>query len=174
MRFLTLTLDSKLYSSEESLMKISYFFNRFCKELRRRKFKFQFFKIIELTTRGIAHVHCLISCFIPFEIVKEIWYKITGSFVVFIKCIPNKEILSKYLLKYLSKSINTNSNYLFYLLSKRRYSFSQNLFIKVETISEFLFSNKFFYSLDEIKTYVNNKHFYLFFGKNHFKIHFIT
>lgn len=174
MRFLTLTLSTSLYTPEQSLCNISKFFNLFCKELRRRKYKFQFFKIIEFTKKDIAHIHALISCYIPYDVIQSVWMNITHCNVVFIKKILNKDMLNRYLLKYLSKSISSFSNYLFYLLSKRRYSFSQFLFDKVETLQEYIFSNKFFNSKDEIMVYVKNLYLDKFFDESYFKIHFIT
>ncbi len=174
MRFLTLTLSTNDFSPEEALTKISYFFNRLCKELRRRGFKFQFFKIIELTKRHQAHIHALISCYIDVNIIRSIWKSLTGSYQVFIKAMLDKPMMIQYLIKYLTKSVNNYANYLFYLLSKRRYSFSQFLFQKVETLKEFIFSNKFFFSLVEIIPYVKNLYLDKFFDTNYFKIHFIT
>ena len=43
-----------------------------------------------------------------------------------------------------------------------------------ETLQEYIFSNKFFNSKDEIMVYVKNLYLDKFFDSNYFKIHFIT
>jgi hypothetical protein len=138
LRFLTLTLSTNQYTPEQALERISGFCNDFCHRLRDRKYKFQFFKIIELTKNNQAHLHILINCFIPKDIVTKIWKDITGSYITDIRAIPNKQKAVDYLLKYMTKAINSTANYLFFLLRKRRYSYSQNFFLDTAESEKFI------------------------------------
>lgn len=127
-RFLTLTLSTKDYSPEESICKISEFFNLWVKFMRYRGFKFQYFKIIEFTKKDVAHLHILVNAFLPGLVVQQCWKQITGSYIYKIKKPENKEHTINYLLKYITKANNDFAQIFFYLYQKRRYSYSQNFF----------------------------------------------
>lgn len=163
LRFLTLTLSSKDYTPEQSLEKISSYFNLFVKLLRYRGFKFQYFKIIEFTKNNIAHLHILVNCFLPFNIVKTLWQSITGSSIVYIEKIKSQQSAINYLFKYMQKAISSTSNYLFYLMNKRRYSYSENFFLPAENEIPFIQSRLYFYSEFDIISVVN-KYFSLYFS----------
>lgn len=146
LRFLTLTLSTKQYSSEESLFKISEFVNLWVKYMRYRGFSFQYFKIIEFTKNQQAHVHILVNCFLPLTVALNVWHFITGSYIGWIKLIKNKSIAISYILKYMTKAVGTDSNHLFYLLAKRRYSYSQSFFLPVIYKTLYTLSRIYFYS----------------------------
>lgn len=145
LRFITLTLSTKDYSPEKSLDVISKYFNLFVKHLRYKGFKFQYFKIIEFTKNGIAHVHALVNCYIDYYLIKDIWKHISGNDIVFIQLVKNKQIAINYLFKYMQKAISSSSNYLFYLMNKRRYSYSQSFFNKADIVLPFIQSRVHFF-----------------------------
>lgn len=126
-RFLTLTLDRKLYSNEEGLIRMNYMFNLFWKRFKDNKMRFSYFKIHEFTKKGMIHYHILINRYLDKELVQKYWKDISGSTIEKIKDIPSKAILGLYLSKYLSKTLNELHNEYFYLFQKRRYSYSQQL-----------------------------------------------
>lgn len=126
-RFLTLTLDRKLYTNDIAIQKMNYFFNLFWKRFKDNNQRFSYFKIVEFTKNGMIHLHILINKFIKINEIKSVWKDITGSFIVFVSDIKNKGMLSLYLSKYLSKSSDKKHNEYFYLNKKRRYSYSQQL-----------------------------------------------
>lgn len=163
LRFLTLTLSTKQYTPEESLIKISSFVNLWVKFMRYRGFNFQYFKIIEFTKNQQAHVHILVNCFLPLTVALNVWKQITGSYVGWIKLIKNKNVAISYILKYITKSVNTTFNHLFYLFMKRRYSYSRGFFLPViyktlYTLSGIYFSDeRSFYDL--ARKYFKNTRF---------------
>jgi predicted RNA-binding protein with RPS1 domain len=126
-RFLTLTLDRKLYSNEIAIQKMNYFFNLFWKRFKDNNQRFSYFKIVEFTKNGMIHLHILINKYLKINEIRDVWRSITGSFMVWIVDIKNKGMLSLYLSKYLSKSSNKKHNEYFYLNKTRRYSYSQQL-----------------------------------------------
>lgn len=154
-RFLTLTLSTEQYTPEQSVDKISYFFNLFVKYMRYRGFKFQYFKIIELTKNHVAHIHALVTAYLPKDIIQEVWKNITGSYITHIEFIYNKEHALKYVLKYMSKSIDYIQNKLFYLLRKRRISFSQSIFLEKLMKSGFILSHTSLWAINDELLEVN-------------------
>jgi len=147
LRFLTLTLSTVDFTPEQALNNISSFFNDFCHRLRDRGYKFQFFKIIELSKKDQAHLHVLINCFIPRITVLMLWKSITGSYIVDIRAVNSHEKAVEYLTKYMTKSISAISNYLFFIMRKRRFSCSQNFFSEI--LKELKFSKSFIHFFDE-------------------------
>lgn len=167
MGFLTLTLDTKLYTEEQSVSFISGFFNLLVKLLRYRGFKFQYFKMIELTKNHQAHIHALISTFIDRKILVELWKQITGSFIVDIRCPKSKKHVVNYVLKYITKSTDEYQNYIFYILSRRRYSYSQNFFLPDDEQRPFVKVNAYWNYENE---YLNCVHSYFKLKYNHYKL----
>lgn len=155
LRFLTLTLSTNDYTPEESLSKISEMFNDFCHRLRHLGYKFQFFKIIELTKHHQAHLHILINCFLPRVTVLMLWKSITGSYMVDIREVKSHKKAVEYLTKYMTKTVSAMSNYLFFIMRKRRYSCSQNFFSEVLKIEKFIRSFVYFYDDKDFSILLN-------------------
>lgn len=168
LRFLTLTLSTEMYSQEESVDKISQQFNLLVKFLRYRGYKFQYFKVIELTKKGQAHIHAFVTQYIDINHIRECWKFITGSYIVDIKNVKDDEFAKSYLLKYFTKSSNQKYGYLFYLLRKRRFSYSQSMFLPGYEEPPFLKSNITFDNDNDLFHYVN-----VFFDKRFFNSAFL-
>jgi hypothetical protein len=126
-RFLTLTLDRKLYTNDEALIKMNYFFALFWKRFKDDNQRFSYFKIHEFTKKGMIHYHVLINRYLKKNEIDDHWKSITGSTFTYICDINSIGLLSWYLAKYLSKSATKEHNEYFYLNKKRRYSYSQQL-----------------------------------------------
>ncbi len=168
LRFLTLTLSTEMYSREESIDKISEQFNLLVKFLRYRGYKFQYFKVIELTKKGQAHIHAFVTQYINVEHIRECWLHITGSYIVNIKNVVNDDLAKFYLIKYFTKSTNQKYGYLFYLLRKRRYSYSQSMFLPGFEEPPFFKSCISFENDNDLFHYVN-----FFFKRRFFNYHFL-
>lgn len=162
LRFLTVTLDVSKYTPESSLEKISEMFNMLVKYLRYRGFKFQYFKIIELTKQNIAHVHALINCYLPKSVLSVCWFAISQSYIVDIVKIHNAKMALFYITKYISKTMNYFANKLFYFLRKRRYSYSQSFFLPNEKEPPFILSRCYFFDDFDLFSVVNH----------YFRLHF--
>ena len=145
LRFLTLTFDTKQYSPEQTYELGSHYFNLFIKYLKYYNFKFQYFKVLEFTKQHYAHYHVILDCFIPIHLIKRLWQKITGSFIVFIKPVRSAKKLISYLLYYLTKVSSFDLNKIFYQYSLRRYSYSRHFFL-FPIIKNNWIDTKIFYS----------------------------
>jgi len=170
-RFLTLTLSTKDYSNEQALEKISYFFNLFVKLLRYRGYKFQYFKMLEFTKNNQVHIHALVSAYLDIRVVSLVWKSITGSYICDIRRPSNLKHTINYVLKYISKSLNYDTNKLFFLLHKRRYSYSQNFFLPTFPEQKFKQSWKYWNDESEFKFCVN--HFFELYFDNFALMKFI-
>lgn len=173
LRFLTLTLSDKYFSPTTSINKISEFFNTFCKLLRYRGYKFDYFKIIEMTKNNISHIHVLIDCYIPQPLISALWRQITKSYITKILFIHNTKQVFQYVSKYITKTINQFSNLLFFFYSKRRYSASKNFFLKTEILEKFKMTGIKFYNIDDFEN-ILHKFFSSFIQYNFIKFTYFT
>jgi hypothetical protein len=156
LRFLTLTLSTEKYTPEQSVLQISALFNDFVHRMRDRGFRFQYFKIVELTKKHEAHLHVLVNCYMDKDIVKDVWERVTDCYVKCIEEVKNKEKAVEYLVKYMTKAVNSSANYLFFLLCRRRYSYSQSFFAEMEKVEKFIKSFIHFYD-EEVFMHLLNK-----------------
>jgi hypothetical protein len=80
-------------------------FNKF-REYLRRKYKTapKFICVVELTQRGVPHLHILLDRFIPQRWISTVWSKLGGGRIVFIKQVTVQNV-AKYLSKYLTKEL---------------------------------------------------------------------
>lgn len=144
-RFLTLTFDTKQYTPDDTYKLGSEYFHRFIKYLKYHNFKFQYFKVLEFTKSGLAHYHVLLDCYIPVSIIKNIWFQITGSYIVFIKKVRSVKKIISYILIYMTKVSDFVNNQIFYLNRLRRYSYSRFFFLRKQ-IQKKIIDTSIFYS----------------------------
>lgn len=104
--FLTLTLDPSKVTNEK--LQIPYLrkcFNKFREYLRRRYgVAPKFICVVELTQRGVPHLHILLDRFVPQRWISTVWSKLGGGRIVFIKQVKVQNV-AKYLSKYLTKEL---------------------------------------------------------------------
>jgi len=130
-RFLTLTLDPRHCSREDSIPYVRKCFDKFRTYLKRRyKGTISYITVVELQKSGYAHLHILIDRFIEQSWISEAWQAVGGGKIVFITQVDLHRI-APYLSKYLTKDLllgETEKKY-------RRYTTSRNirLFVKTKT-----------------------------------------
>jgi predicted RNA-binding protein with RPS1 domain len=168
-RFLTLTLDFKKYTAIESINKIHHFFELLRKRLKYEGYDFEYFKIIELQKNNIAHIHAIVNQYIPNDLIIKHWKEITNSFIVKIIKVDSLGKLSVYLLKYLSKNINSYHTELFYFTGKRRFSYSKKLGMEKPEKKSYIDTNIYWNNCtdftDKIKLFLLNEFGMIFTGK---------
>ncbi len=104
-RFLTLTLDPRYTSSEESIKYIRECWRKFRVYLKRRTGKsIDFIAVVELHKSGYAHLHILIDRYIPQQWIQSSWQAVGGGRFVNIKHVDVHRIAA-YLSKYLTKEV---------------------------------------------------------------------
>lgn len=135
-RFLTLTLKPKFDNTYHEITYIKKTFNNLIYNLKKNNIKFNYFYILEFTKKNQPHLHIFIDKYVNINIIREHWAKWTKSPQMEIKKVTNRNKTIKYLIKYLSKTINNKNNKTYYLNSKRRYSYSRNFLKKITKIEE--------------------------------------
>lgn len=166
-RFLTVTLSTKDYTSDESLQYISGYFNLLVKYLRYRGFVFQYFKMIEFTKNNQAHIHAIVNCYLPLTIVRHCWKEITDSYECHITRPESPQHVINYILFYITKQNNMQLNKSCFFLMKRRYSYSQLFFLPLVIQKPFLRSFRYWNDTKEFINCVN----YFFMNKfNNYKL----
>lgn len=107
-RFMTLTLDpKKLEGSEDSITYLRGCFSKFRVYLGRRYEVVSFVAIVELQKSGLAHLHVLVSCFIPQAWISESWQAVGGGRIVDIRFVDIHNVAA-YLTKYVTKEVLTS------------------------------------------------------------------
>jgi len=104
--FLTLTLDpKKLDHPKDYVPHLRLTFNAF-REYLRRKFGEAptFICILEFTQKGVPHLHVLLDRYVEQHWISEVWDKLGGGRIVFIKQVEVKRV-ARYLSKYLTKDM---------------------------------------------------------------------
>jgi hypothetical protein len=128
-RFLTLTLDPRHCSAEESVEYIKECWSKFRIYLGRLYGKsISFIWILELQKSGYAHLHILVDRYIHFAWIQESWQAVGGGRFVNIKLVDIHSVTA-YLSKYLTKEVILAD----YRPGTRRYSTSRSikLFVRV-------------------------------------------
>lgn len=127
-RFLTITMSEHYGTADQCIQDINYLFNKFHKRFKKTKYNFTYFKVLEFTKRGFPHFHIFIDKYIPKQLIADIWKEYTSNYIVDITRVTTKSKLTSYLLKYFTKSTEWDSNKLYYLNRKRRFSYSRLFF----------------------------------------------
>lgn len=127
---LTLTLDPSSIPSEylgeiNSTGKyITYLFNRYIGTLKSKMKKpIKYVWVKEFQKNGNAHLHILLSTFLPIKYLRSEWVRIGGGHVMDIQQVKNIEAVAVYVTRYLTKMANTSENF---LVGERRYSISHS------------------------------------------------
>jgi len=103
--FLTLTLRLNEKNLAENWKILAKSWDILLKRLRRKFGKVRYFRTVELTKKGMPHIHALIDCYLPQKELQDIWNEITGdSFIARFEKV--RYSCAGYVLKYLSKSQN--------------------------------------------------------------------
>lgn len=106
-RFMSLTLDpSKIDSSKDTVSYLRECFAKFRVYLGRRfgKKAVSFISIVELHKSGIAHLHVLVSLYIPQDWISKNWQAVGGGEIVDIRLVDIHRVAA-YLSKYVTKQL---------------------------------------------------------------------
>jgi len=120
-RLMTLTLDPKRVRGE------SYFFiqqvwRKFRVYMYRQFKKVSFIWVVEAQKNGMAHLHVLVSCYIPQNWISKTWEKLGGGKIVDIRYVDVQRVRA-YLAKYLGKDWHNHK----IPKGKRRYGSSRDI-----------------------------------------------
>lgn len=104
-RFLTLTLDpSRAPEPDESVQYIRECFNKLRTYLKRfMGARVHYITVLELQKSGMAHLHVLLGCYIPKEVIDRAWTAVGGGFT-WMKYVDVHRV-SAYMSKYLTKDL---------------------------------------------------------------------
>jgi hypothetical protein len=130
-RFFTLTTINS-YDTKNDLLFIEKCWRKLIKKLQLSYPDIKFFRIIELGHKNkMVHIHGLWNIYIDFIELSKLWQSISGAFRVNVKSVFNQDGAIEYLGKYLVKTFNNQEeNELFFILKKRKFSYSKNLLSK--------------------------------------------
>lgn len=125
-RMMTLTyLNDETNTPRDIIKNYASDWNKFILYLKRMKYAFNYFKVIEFTQREAVHYHVLIDIKIPKGKIKSAWHKATkNSYICDITPPRKHQDAIDYALKYVTKSFNGNQE-MFIAFRIRRYSFSR-------------------------------------------------
>lgn len=122
-RFLTLTLDPRTCTAQESIDYIRKCWNKFRTYLKRKfSVSVSFISIMELQKSGYAHLHILIDRYIHQPWISAAWQAIGGGKIVFITQVDIHRIAG-YLSKYLTKELLLGG----FKRNQRRYTTSRDI-----------------------------------------------
>ena len=126
-RMLTLTTVNTYDNTNDMLVKITKMFNSFLPSFKRSYKYIKYIRVLEVGKKGMVHFHILVNQDVNKEIVSRLWTRVGGGHIIDISDKISHQKALNYVLKYISKqSDNENLNNSFFLLQKRRYSFSRN------------------------------------------------
>jgi hypothetical protein len=104
-RMMTLTLDPKKCTVEDSVSYLRDCFSKFRVALLRRFGKsLSFIAVVELQKSGMAHLHVLIGVYLPQEWISTAWQAVGGGKIVHIRFVDVHRI-NAYLTKYVTKDL---------------------------------------------------------------------
>ena len=127
-KFLTLTLNPRSCSPEQSIDYIRECWNKFRTTLKRKyKKPLSFIGVLELQKSGYAHLHVLLDRFISQKWISTSWQAIGGGKIVFIETVDVHRI-GAYLSKYLTKALLVTET----KTRQRRYTTSRDIHLFVK------------------------------------------
>lgn len=127
-RFLTLTLDPRTCTPEESTTYIRQCWNKFRTYLKRKhRISISFITILEFQKNGYAHLHILVDRYINHAWIKSAWQGVGGGRIVHITQVDLHRVAG-YLSKYLTKDLLTNG----FKARQRRYTTSRDIILFVK------------------------------------------
>src|SRR6185503_9681322 len=126
--FYTVTIWTNWYTQERAAQTINTNFGKLIQYFRRQYGSaFEFFKVLEFTKKGYAHLHFVSDLQVPESELSKKWKTYTRSYIVKKIEINSLAFLKYYLTKYLTKSCSTEAlNNWYWKFKKRRFSFSRN------------------------------------------------
>jgi hypothetical protein len=104
--FLTLTLDpKKVPGTKHQIKYLKTTYNKF-REYLKRKFGTapKYITVVELTKKGVPHLHILIDRYIPQAWISNVWSRLGGGHRVWIERVEVRDV-ARYLSKYLTKEL---------------------------------------------------------------------
>lgn len=110
--------------------KIGVYWNRLRASLRRHKFRFyRYFWVKECQASGKVHMHIIIDAYVPWRLIKRLWYKATNhtSYVVDIRAAKNVRNVAGYMTKYMAKAVEHPIGH-----NQRKFGFSRFAGFRVE------------------------------------------
>lgn len=126
-RLLTLTTNKTVHDTDDALRNINLAWNAFATVLRRQYPGIRYFKVLEVSDKKSVHLHIILNKYIPAPWIIKYWSRYWQSYIVDIKAVQTIKETLNYILKYVFKSTdNFNSNKIFYIYNKRRFSFSRS------------------------------------------------
>ncbi len=130
-RLMTLTLNPKICSADESVEHIKLCWNKLRTYLKRKFGKsVSFITILEFHKSGYAHMHILVDKYIEQKWLSETWQALGGGKIVDIKYVDIHRI-AHYLSKYLTKQ-----TFLKNYGKNRRYTTSRNMSLFKKKVAE--------------------------------------
>ena len=104
-RLLTLTIDpAKHANPRDAFLTTSAQVSELVRVLRKRFGPVEYLRVTEVTKQGWPHYHLLVrSAFLPHEVVKREWQKLTGAYIVDLRKVTKTFSAYTYLVKYLAK-----------------------------------------------------------------------
>ena len=109
-RFLTLTLDPRKSTPENSLPHIKQCWAKLRTYIKRKfRYTLSFICIVEFQKNEYAHLHVLLDRFLPQKWISNTWDKLGGGKIVFIEKVEFRKI-SYYITKYLTKDTAFNNS----------------------------------------------------------------
>jgi hypothetical protein len=122
----------------------------FLKRIRRRFPKFKYFRIVELTKRGIPHFHIIINQYISQKWISKTFPECGGGKITWIRKVDAGRAFV-YVTKYISKvaaDADDNVARFFFLSGMRQYSSSRNIYIRAPR------KKNFYWISDEGKSFL--------------------
>ena len=126
-RMLTLTTKNTGDNLQLNFFLFAKAWNKLATFLRKRHQDLKYFKVMEIGKNGMLHAHILINIYVQKEIIKKLWKKYTGAYIIDIRRVTGNKKSLNYILKYFEKSLEEfETNKYFYQFQKRHFSFSRN------------------------------------------------
>jgi len=128
---LTLTLDPSMIPHEyvgktnRTGKYITYLFNRYMTTLKRKMEKsIKYVWVKEFQKNGNAHLHIVLSTFLPIDYLRSEWVRIGGGHIMDIQRIKDIRAVARYISGYLTKM--AKATYENFLVGERRHSVSHS------------------------------------------------
>lgn len=141
---LTLTTVNTYDNRDEMLTEISSIWNRFLVSYKRNCRNLKYIKVLEVGKYGMVHLHVIVNQRHNENLISNLWKRAGGGERIdYTNKLANDKALN-YILKYVMKACeNTELSKTFYIMQKRRYSFSRSIkFKEIEKKDFILIFNK--------------------------------
>jgi hypothetical protein len=153
------TLTGVHHTGEEvsDLQRLEINFRELRKKLKRRFPKLKYFAVKELSPRGNWHLHGVWNIYIEQKELSEMWEKISGACIVWLKLIWSPAGAINYVFSYIFKSENNREEHRqLYENSKRKFTTSSKLLSEVREESPYKLYGALEYTVNELKEEICN------------------